>query len=90
MTYAQRLSIIVALDSYLILVAVFFGFQFVQEAALTVYTFEMLVISSLSLLIGHHLFSYIFHVYKQILSGCQLAKNPCQLVIKDCRKSVIQ
>lgn len=26
----------------------------------------MLVISSLSLLIGHHLFSYIFHVYKQV------------------------
>ncbi|AIZ61586.1 nucleoside-diphosphate sugar epimerase/dehydratase [Bacillus safensis] len=66
MTYAQRLSIIVALDSYLILVAVFFGFQFVQEAALTVYTFEMLAISSLSLLIGHHLFACIFHVYKQV------------------------
>ncbi|MGE6630130.1 polysaccharide biosynthesis protein [Bacillus sp. NPDC077027] len=66
MTYAQRLSIIVALDSYLILVAVFFGFQFVQEAALTVYTFEMLTISSLSLLVGHHFFAHIFHVYKQV------------------------
>ena len=43
-----------------------FGFQFVQEAALTVYTFEMLAISSLSLLIGHHLFACIFHVYKQV------------------------
>ncbi|MFB8735832.1 hypothetical protein ACEQPO_25575 [Bacillus sp. SL00103] len=32
------------------------------------YTFEMLAshFFSLSLLIGHHLFSYIFHVYKQV------------------------
>ncbi|WP_353854521.1 nucleoside-diphosphate sugar epimerase/dehydratase [Bacillus sp. Bos-x628] len=66
MTYAQRLSMIVALDSYLILVAVFFGFKFVQEIALSVYSFEMLVISSLSLLIGHNLFAHIFHVYKQV------------------------
>ncbi|MES9749106.1 hypothetical protein ABWK35_18465, partial [Bacillus safensis] len=51
--------------------------QFVQEAALTVYTFEMLAISSLSLLIGHHIFACMFHVYKQVWARCINKKKLC-------------
>lgn len=63
MTYHRRLSLLIIVDSIIVLSAIFFS-RFLLEADLHVLTIP-LVISSLTLLISHHIFSFIYKLYNK-------------------------
>ncbi|AZB43594.1 polysaccharide biosynthesis protein [Bacillus sp. FJAT-42376] len=63
MTFRTRLSILILIDSFIVLTAVFFS-RFIVSADIHVATLPI-IISSLALLICHHVFSYIYKLYKK-------------------------
>ncbi|PGS52664.1 nucleoside-diphosphate sugar epimerase/dehydratase [Bacillus sp. AFS041924] len=63
MTYRQRISFIIFVDSFIVLTTVFFS-RFLVNATINVMTIPI-VISSITLLLSHHFFSFIFKLYKK-------------------------
>lgn len=63
MTYRQRLSLFILIDSCIVLSAIFIS-RFLVDATIYVISIPM-VISSLTILISHHVFSIIFKLYKK-------------------------
>ncbi|ETI67572.1 polysaccharide biosynthesis protein [Neobacillus vireti] len=63
MTYRQRLSLLILIDSCIVLTAIFFS-RFLVNATFNVITFSI-VLSSLVILLSHHFFSFLFHLYKK-------------------------
>ncbi|KAB7708163.1 NAD-dependent epimerase/dehydratase family protein [Bacillus aerolatus] len=63
MSYQQRLSLFIIVDTCIVLTAIFFG-GFLVNASLHVITFPI-VASSISIILSHHIFSFIFKVYKK-------------------------
>jgi FlaA1/EpsC-like NDP-sugar epimerase len=64
MSYNKRVPLLVILDSVIVLTSIFLGY-FILHPALNVYTFPMLMISSISLLLSHHLFATIYRLYQK-------------------------
>ncbi|NPC94244.1 polysaccharide biosynthesis protein [Bacillus sp. WMMC1349] len=65
MTYRRRLSMITALDSYLILLSIFIGYQLILPSY-ALYPSEMILVTSFILLFGQHVFAHLFHLYKKV------------------------
>lgn len=63
MTYRQRLSLLILIDSCIVLTAIFFS-RFLVNAAFHVITFPI-ILSSIVILLSHHFFSFLFHLYKK-------------------------
>ncbi|WP_440603776.1 polysaccharide biosynthesis protein [Bacillus sp. GB_SG_008] len=63
MTYRQRLSLLLLVDSFIVLSAIFLSYFFVN-ASLHVITLSS-VISSITLLLSHHFFAFIYKLYKK-------------------------
>jgi FlaA1/EpsC-like NDP-sugar epimerase len=63
LSYRQRLSLLIMADSCIVLTAIFFS-RFLLSASLDVFTLP-LVISSVTLLLSHHLFAMIYKLYKK-------------------------
>ncbi|WML45830.1 nucleoside-diphosphate sugar epimerase/dehydratase [Neobacillus sp. PS3-40] len=63
MTYRQRLSLFILIDSCIVLAAVYFS-HFLVGATYEVFTFPI-IISSFVLLLSHHFFSLKFRLYKK-------------------------
>ncbi|WP_088012490.1 polysaccharide biosynthesis protein [Gottfriedia acidiceleris] len=63
MTYRQRVSFIIFVDSFIVLTTVFFS-RFLVNATIDVITIPI-VISSITLLVSHHFFSFLFKLYKK-------------------------
>ncbi|MEH7224593.1 nucleoside-diphosphate sugar epimerase/dehydratase [Bacillus sp. JJ1566] len=63
MTYRQRISIFIFLDSVIVLTCIFFS-RFLVDATFSVFTLSTVIIS-LSLLLSHHLFAYKYKLYKK-------------------------
>jgi FlaA1/EpsC-like NDP-sugar epimerase len=63
LTYRQRLSFLALVDSAIVLTAIFFS-SFLVNANLHVMTFPI-VVYAITLLIGHHVFSFIYKLYKK-------------------------
>ncbi|CAG9613772.1 UDP-N-acetyl-alpha-D-glucosamine C6 dehydratase [Bacillus rhizoplanae] len=63
MTYRQRLPLLFLVDSLIVLSAIFFSYFFVN-ASFHVITLSS-VISSITLLISHHFFAFIYKLYKK-------------------------
>lgn len=63
MTYKQRVSHIISIDSFIVFTSIFFSY-FLVEKTLVVFT-DPIIISSITLLISHHIFSYLFKLYKK-------------------------
>ncbi|KIL35448.1 polysaccharide biosynthesis protein EpsC [Cohnella kolymensis] len=63
MTYRQRLSFFVFLDSFIVLTAIFFS-RFLVNATLQVITVPI-VLSCIILLLSHHLLSFRYNLYKK-------------------------
>jgi FlaA1/EpsC-like NDP-sugar epimerase len=63
MTYRQRLSLFIVIDSCIVLTAIFFS-RFLVNGTIYVITFPI-VLSSLTILLSHHLLSFKFHLYKK-------------------------
>lgn len=64
MAYKRRVPLLVILDSLIVLSAIFFGY-FILHPFSTVYTLPMILISSLTLLISHHVFAVIYRLYQK-------------------------
>ncbi|MEB3100778.1 polysaccharide biosynthesis protein [Ferviditalea candida] len=63
MTYRQRIGLLILIDSFIVLTAVFFS-QFLVNA--TVYVITMpIVMSSVTLLLSHHFFSFRYKLYRK-------------------------
>jgi FlaA1/EpsC-like NDP-sugar epimerase len=63
MTYRQRLSLFIFLDSSIVLTLIFFSY-FLVNGTIKVVTLPMLL-SAIVILISHHVFSFLFHLYKK-------------------------
>lgn len=63
LTYRQRLSFLTFLDSGIVLTAIFFS-SFLVNANIHVFTIPVIVYS-ISLILGHHIFSYRYKLYKK-------------------------
>jgi FlaA1/EpsC-like NDP-sugar epimerase len=64
MTYHQRLSLFVFIDSCIVMTAIFASL-FLVSANLKLITLPIIIIS-LTILLSHHLFSLKFHLYKKL------------------------
>ncbi|MCY9660258.1 nucleoside-diphosphate sugar epimerase/dehydratase [Paenibacillus chondroitinus] len=63
MSYRQRLSLLVFIDSFIVISSIFFS-RFLLSASLDVITLP-LVVSSITLLLSHHVFSFVYKLYKK-------------------------
>ncbi|WP_088041622.1 nucleoside-diphosphate sugar epimerase/dehydratase [Bacillus sp. EAC] len=63
MTFKQRVSFIIFIDSFIVLTSIFFS-RFLVNATIDIFT-APIVISSIALLLSHHLFSFLFKLYKK-------------------------
>ncbi|AZV45337.1 polysaccharide biosynthesis protein EpsC [Peribacillus asahii] len=64
MVYKRRVPLLVLLDSIIVLFAIFIGY-FILNPYMNVYTIPMLWVSSISLLISHHVFATIYRLYQK-------------------------
>ncbi|MFF2877298.1 polysaccharide biosynthesis protein [Gottfriedia sp. NPDC057991] len=63
MTYRQRLSLFIIIDSCIVLTSIFIS-RFLVDATIDIFI-KPVFISSLFLLLSHHIFSFIFKLYKK-------------------------
>ncbi|MGI8384807.1 polysaccharide biosynthesis protein [Robertmurraya sp. P23] len=63
MSYKKRLSLFILIDSFIVLTAIFFGF-FLTNASTGVIT-SPIILSSLTIVFSHHIYSLLLHVYKK-------------------------
>ncbi|MEH6917506.1 nucleoside-diphosphate sugar epimerase/dehydratase, partial [Priestia megaterium] len=57
-----RVSLLIGMDSFIVLFSIFIGY-YILNPYLNIYSLEMLIISSLTLLVSHHAFAFIYHLY---------------------------
>ncbi|WP_079912117.1 nucleoside-diphosphate sugar epimerase/dehydratase [Paenibacillus sp. 32352] len=85
MSYHQRLSLLIMVDSAIVLTAIFFS-RFLLEADLHVITLP-LVVSSITLLLSHHVFSMIYKMYKKAWEYASVGELVC--IVKAVTLSII-
>lgn len=73
MTYQKRLSLLVGLDSLIVLGSVYISF-FILHPYFNIFTAKTLLISSISLFVTHHLFAQVFHLYKKAWSYASIGE----------------
>lgn len=64
MTYRKRLGSLVFIDSIIVLTAIYISY-FILHPYFGIFTQSVLIISSITLLISHHLFAHIYRLYKR-------------------------
>ncbi|MFU1993383.1 polysaccharide biosynthesis protein [Priestia megaterium] len=62
MNYSKRVSLLIGMDSFIVLFSIFIGY-YILNPYFNIYSLEMLTISSLTLLVSHHVFAFIYHLY---------------------------
>ncbi|QOR66333.1 polysaccharide biosynthesis protein [Cytobacillus suaedae] len=63
MTYKFRITVLTLIDSLIVLTAIYIGY-FVLHPYLNVFTYPTLLLSSITLLISHHVFASVYNLYK--------------------------
>ncbi|OAT80995.1 hypothetical protein A6P54_13450 [Bacillus sp. MKU004] len=64
MSYTKRVSLLMLLDSVIVLTAIYIGY-YILLASFSLYTLPTLIISSIALLASHHLFAFIYRLYQK-------------------------
>lgn len=64
MTYKQRLSLLAMLDSLIVLLSIYISY-FLVSATVMVFADPLIVTSSVALLLGYHLFAFVYNLYKK-------------------------
>lgn len=64
MSYNKRIPLLMLLDSIIVLAAIFVGY-FILNPYMKIYTMPFLWVSSLTLLLGYHLFAIIYRLYQK-------------------------
>ncbi|OCT11042.1 hypothetical protein A8709_04895 [Paenibacillus pectinilyticus] len=72
MSYRQRLSLLIFIDSFIVMTSIFVS-RFLLSADLHVVTIPM-VVSSITLLLGHHVFSFRYKLYKKAWEYASIAE----------------
>ncbi|SEN29685.1 NDP-sugar epimerase, includes UDP-GlcNAc-inverting 4,6-dehydratase FlaA1 and capsular polysaccharide biosynthesis protein EpsC [Terribacillus saccharophilus] len=67
MSYSKRLALLVGMDSFIVLFSVYVGYYFLNPY-FGIFTSKMLLVSSITLLITHHIFSFIYRLYHKVWS----------------------
>ena len=67
MTMQKRATLLILLDSIIVLFSIYAGY-FVLHPYLNVFTNDVLVVSSLSIFLAHHFFSWRFGLYRKVWS----------------------
>ncbi|WP_409252146.1 polysaccharide biosynthesis protein [Bacillus sp. SCS-153A] len=62
MSYQKRVSLLMLLDSAIVISAIYLGY-YILHPYLSIYTLPILAVSSIALLVSHHLFAFIYHLY---------------------------
>lgn len=62
MSYSKRLSLLIGLDSFIVLISIYIGY-FILDPYISFYSLKMVIISSISLVLSHHLFAFIYRLY---------------------------
>jgi FlaA1/EpsC-like NDP-sugar epimerase len=64
LSYTKRVSLLMLLDSIIVLTAIYVGY-YILLAQFSIYTLPTLIISSIALLASHHLFAFIYRLYQK-------------------------
>ena len=64
MSYQSRVSLLVLLDSVIVLSAIYFSYL-ILFPQISTYTLQTLLISSVALLISHHVFAFVYRLYQK-------------------------
>jgi FlaA1/EpsC-like NDP-sugar epimerase len=64
LSYTKRVSLLILLDSIIVLTAIYIGY-YILLASFSLYTLPTLIISSIALLVSHHLFAFIYRLYQK-------------------------
>ncbi|WP_282033707.1 polysaccharide biosynthesis protein [Metabacillus indicus] len=64
MTYKKRIAMLIAIDSLIVLTAIYLGY-FILHPYLNIFTMPILFFSSIALLVSHHIFAHFYHLYKK-------------------------
>ncbi|WP_175640170.1 polysaccharide biosynthesis protein [Metabacillus schmidteae] len=62
MSYSKRLSLLLGLDSLIVLFSIYVGY-FILNPYFDFFTLKMVMISSVTLLISHHVFAFMYRLY---------------------------
>ncbi|MCP1160725.1 polysaccharide biosynthesis protein [Bacillus infantis] len=65
MTYQKRLTLLVAMDSLIVLTAIYFCY-ITLHPTLQIFKYETLLLTSITLLLSHHLFAGIYRLYNKV------------------------
>ncbi|MEN1937263.1 nucleoside-diphosphate sugar epimerase/dehydratase [Paenibacillus sp. 102] len=86
MSYQKRLAFLVLLDSFIVLTSVYLSYWFIHPDAL--HNIPMaLVISSITLLISHHIFAAIYKLYKKAWEYASIGE--LEIILKAVTFSII-
>src|SRR5699024_11416138 len=66
MNYKQRLALLMALDSMMIVFIVFIAFWIAYSYSLHVYDRTDMIVMAVALLIFHHIFAIIYKLYNKV------------------------
>jgi FlaA1/EpsC-like NDP-sugar epimerase len=64
LSYKKRVPLLILLDSVIVLSSIFMGF-YILNPYMNVYTVPMLWISSITLLLSHHVFAFVYRLYQK-------------------------
>lgn len=64
LSYRNRVGSLVLIDSIIVLTAIYISY-FILHPYLNIFTSSVLLISSITLLVSHHVFAYIYRLYKR-------------------------
>ncbi|MFS0821467.1 polysaccharide biosynthesis protein [Bacillus sp. 1P02SD] len=64
MSYRKRIGSLVIIDSIIVLTAIYISY-FTLQPYFNIFTSAVLLISSITLLISHHVFAYVYRLYKR-------------------------
>ncbi|RIW36061.1 polysaccharide biosynthesis protein [Bacillus salacetis] len=62
MSYQKRVSLLMLLDSMIVISTIYLGY-FILQPSLNIYTIPILAVSSIALLVSHHIFAFIYRLY---------------------------
>ncbi|MFP7492499.1 nucleoside-diphosphate sugar epimerase/dehydratase [Terribacillus saccharophilus] len=73
MSYTKRLALLVGMDSFIVLFSVYVGYYFLNPY-FGIFSSKMLLVSSLTLLITHHIFSFVYRLYHKVWSYASIGE----------------
>lgn len=65
LSYSKRLALLIGLDSLIVLFSIYIGY-YILNPYFSIFTLKVLLVSSLALLVSHHVFAFIYRLYHKV------------------------